>query len=142
MNLSSGYGLRFDPFTHWPAMHMGQDFTGHSGTPIYASGSGRVAQAGWASGYGRLIMIEHGSGLSTRYGHLSRFNVVKGQQVRAGQVIGFMGSSGRSRGTHLHFELRVQGRAINPVYLLREMPNVLKIQKRTQQRLANATAGA
>lgn len=142
MMLSSGFGLRFDPFTHWPAMHMGQDFTGKTGTAIYAAGSGRVAQAGWSSGYGRLIVIAHSPHISTRYGHLARFLVRPGQEVRAGQVIGLMGSSGRSTGTHLHFELRVQGRAINPVYLLREMPNVLKIQKRTQQRLADAATGA
>ena len=142
MILSSGFGFRFDPFTHWPAMHMGQDLIGAEGAPIYAAGAGRVAQAGWSSGYGRLIVIDHGSRIATRYGHLARFLVAPGQRVRAGQIIGLMGSSGRSTGTHLHFELRVQGRAINPVYLLREMPNVFKIQKRTQQRLADAATGS
>lgn len=118
-NLSSGFGVRTDPFNGRPAMHTGLDFRGDAGEPIRATANGRVVSAGWSGGYGRLVEINHGNGLSTRYGHLSRIQVHPGQLVRAGQVVGRMGSTGRSTGPHLHYETRIRGEAVNPQRFLR-----------------------
>ena len=106
---TSGYGMR------WGRMHKGSDFAARHGTPIYATADGVVIHAGWLSGYGRVIKIKHDFGLETRYAHLSKIRVKKGQRVSRGDQIGDMGNSGRSTGTHLHYEIRHNGRAVNPM---------------------------
>ena len=111
---TSGFGVRFDPFTRRPAYHSGLDFSGGHATPIYATGPGVVAYVGRRSGYGNVVEIDHGRGLKTRYAHLSGFAVRPGQRVGVGQRIAAMGSTGRSTGTHLHYEVWVNGRAQNP----------------------------
>lgn len=111
---TSGFGVRFDPFTRRPAYHSGLDFNGGYATPIYSTGPGVVSFTGQRSGYGNVVEIDHGRGLKTRYAHLSGFAVQRGQQVAVGQRIASMGSTGRSTGTHLHYEVWVNGRAQNP----------------------------
>ncbi|WP_426169392.1 M23 family metallopeptidase [Sandarakinorhabdus sp. DWP1-3-1] len=110
---TSGFGFRFDPFNGGSAMHAGVDMAGATGEPIYASANGTVLQAGRANGYGNLVELSHGKGIDTRYGHLSAILVRPGERVRQGQIIGRMGSTGRSTGTHLHYEVRIDGRAVN-----------------------------
>lgn len=112
--VSSSYGYRSDPFTGASAFHPGLDFPGPMGSPIYAAAKGVVSFVGQRSGYGNCVEIDHGHGLMTRYGHLSRFDAHVGEKVDAGTVIAAMGSTGRSTGSHLHFEVRVNGRAVNP----------------------------
>jgi murein DD-endopeptidase MepM/ murein hydrolase activator NlpD len=126
--MSSGFGYRRDPFTGGGAMHAGQDFTGEHGSPIMAAARGRVSFAGRMGGYGNVIEIDHGHGIMTRYAHLSGFNARAGQAVGAGQQVGRMGSTGRSTGTHLHFEVRVNGTAVNPRRFLEGNADVLQIQ--------------
>ncbi len=133
--LSSGFGFRFDPFTRWPAMHQGQDFSGRHGEPIRAAAPGRVIRAGWWAGYGRAVEIDHGRGLTTRYGHMSALDVRPGQRVERGDSVGRMGSTGRSTGTHLHFEVRVDGRAVNPRPFLEASADVLEIQGSIRERI-------
>ncbi len=111
---SSSYGVRLDPFTRRPAFHSGLDFPGASFTPIYATAPGVVSYAGVRSGYGNTVEIDHGSGFKTRYAHLAAFSVSVGQRVAVGQRIASMGSTGRSTGPHLHYEVWVNGRAQNP----------------------------
>lgn len=113
--LSSRFGYRGDPFLGTPRMHSGIDIPGPPGTPIHASAGGTVDFAGWAGGYGRMVEIRHGNGLATRYAHLSQILVAPGAAVDRGQTIALMGSSGRSTGSHLHFEVRSQGKATNPL---------------------------
>jgi murein DD-endopeptidase MepM/ murein hydrolase activator NlpD len=115
---SSGYGVRSDPFRHTAAFHAGVDMPGPLGTSVYATADGIVGRAGWASGYGNLIELQHGEGIATRYGHLSAIVVQPGQRVQRGQLIGRMGSTGRSTGSHLHYEVRLEGHAVNPVPFL------------------------
>ncbi|MFV0644816.1 MAG: M23 family metallopeptidase [Sphingomonadaceae bacterium] len=124
--LTSSYGLRRDPFTGVPAMHSGLDFRGPMGAPVYAAADGTVSFAGRKSGYGKVIEISHGNGLMTRYAHLSRFSVTEGQKIPAGSVIGGIGSTGRSTGPHLHFEVRINDRAVNPRPFLESAPDVLE----------------
>jgi murein DD-endopeptidase MepM/ murein hydrolase activator NlpD len=116
---SSGFGVRLDPFTHRPAFHAGLDFVGASATPIQATGPGVVSFTGVRSGYGNTVEIDHGRGLKTRYAHLRSINVTPGERVALGQTIAGMGSTGRSTGTHLHYEVWVNGRSINPDRFLR-----------------------
>lgn len=123
---TSGFGVRFDPFTRRPAYHSGQDFAGAYATPIYATGPGVVAYTGQRSGYGNVVEIDHGRGLKTRYAHLSGFAVQRGQRVAVGQRIASMGSTGRSTGTHLHYEVWVNGRAQNPGRFLKAGQYVLQ----------------
>ena len=111
---SSGFGMRFDPFTGRPAFHSGLDFSGGMFTPIQATAPGVVSFTGVRSGYGNTIEIDHGSGFKTRYAHLSSIGVRPGERVAVGQRIGGMGSTGRSTGPHLHYEVWVNGRAQNP----------------------------
>lgn len=111
---SSSYGVRLDPFTRRPAFHSGLDFPGASFTPIYATGPGVVSFTGVRSGYGNTVEIDHGNGFKTRYAHLAGFSVRVGQRVTVGQRIASMGSTGRSTGPHLHYEVWVNGRAQNP----------------------------
>jgi murein DD-endopeptidase MepM/ murein hydrolase activator NlpD len=126
--MSSGFGYRRDPFTGGGAMHAGQDFTGPHGSPIMAAARGTISFAGRQNGYGNMIEIDHGHGIMTRYAHLSGFTARIGQSVAAGQPVGRMGSTGRSTGTHLHFEVRVNGTAVNPRRFLEGNADVLEIQ--------------
>jgi murein DD-endopeptidase MepM/ murein hydrolase activator NlpD len=111
---TSPFGVRMDPFVHEAAMHTGIDFRGDLGDPIHATAAGKVSIAGWSGGYGKMVEIDHGNGLATRYGHLSEIDVSVGDQVRIGQVIGKLGSTGRSTGPHVHYETRVDGEPVNP----------------------------
>jgi murein DD-endopeptidase MepM/ murein hydrolase activator NlpD len=114
IDISSTFGARMDPFLRVPAMHTGIDFRGEVGEPVYATAAGTVSSAGWSGGYGRMVEIDHGNGLSTRYGHLSQITVSVGEKVRIGEEVGRMGSTGRSTGPHLHYETRVDGEAVDP----------------------------
>lgn len=114
--MASGYGWRIDPFTKKRRRHKGMDFSANRGTPIYATGDGVVKRAdNRSSGYGRHIRIDHGFGYVTLYAHLSEYNVRRGQQVKRGDVIGFVGNTGRSVAPHLHYEIRKDGTPINPI---------------------------
>ena len=125
-DISSTFGYRRDPFNGGGAMHSGIDFKGAVGSPILAAGSGTVTFVGWKGGYGKAVEIEHGNGMITRYAHMSRHDVKVGQKVDGGDVIGGIGSTGRSTGPHLHFEVRIDGRAVNPRKFLETAPDVLK----------------
>jgi murein DD-endopeptidase MepM/ murein hydrolase activator NlpD len=114
IDLSSTFGVRTDPFLHIAAMHTGLDFRGDTGDPVHATAAGTVVSAGWSGGYGRMVEIDHGNGLSTRYGHLSQIDVKVGDDVRIGQIVGRMGSTGRSTGPHLHYETRIDGDPVDP----------------------------
>jgi murein DD-endopeptidase MepM/ murein hydrolase activator NlpD len=128
MFMSSGFGYRSDPFSGAGAMHAGLDFKGPVGTPIFSAAEGKVTLAGYNGGYGNSVEIMHANGLLTRYAHLSALNVRSGQIVERGVQIGRMGSTGRSTGSHLHFEVRLNGQAINPRKFLEANPDVLKVQ--------------
>jgi murein DD-endopeptidase MepM/ murein hydrolase activator NlpD len=114
IDMSSPFGVRMDPIVHEAAMHTGIDFRGDFGEPIHATAAGTVTVAGWSGGYGKMVEIDHGNGLATRYGHLSEIDVEVGEKVRIGQVVGKLGSTGRSTGPHLHYETRVNGEPVNP----------------------------
>lgn len=124
--ITSTFGYRSDPFTRRSAMHGGIDFKGAVGSPIYAAAHGRVIYAGRKGGYGNFVEVDHGNGLTTRYAHLSRIDVKVGQAIDAGETLGGLGSTGRSTGPHLHFEVRINGRAVNPRPFLETAPDVLK----------------
>ncbi|NER14899.1 peptidoglycan DD-metalloendopeptidase family protein [Leptobacterium flavescens] len=114
--MASGFGWRSDPFTKARKMHWGMDFTAPRGTPIYASGDGVVKRAdNGSSGYGKHIRIDHGYGYTSLYAHLSKYNVKRGQKVKRGDIIGFVGSTGRSQAPHLHYEIFKDGQRINPI---------------------------
>lgn len=114
--MASGYGMRSDPFTKVRKMHWGMDFTSPRGTPIYASGDGVVKRADSnSSGYGKHIRIDHGYGYMSLYAHLYKYNVRRNQKVKRGDLIGFVGSTGRSQGPHLHYEIWKDGKRINPI---------------------------
>ncbi len=131
VTFSSGFGVRSDPFRGGAAMHPGIDLSGPYGTPIYATAEGTVLRAGWNSGgYGNLIEIDHGRGISTRFGHLSAIMVQAGDHITRGQLIGRMGSTGRSTGNHLHYEVRIDGRAVNPIPFMKSTDYVLAMQRR------------
>ena len=120
LHIGSRFGRRIDPITGKLATHTGVDFPGAQGTPVKASAGGVVVSANWHAGYGRLVEIEHGNGVLTRYAHLKAFKVAKGDVVKPGQIIGLLGNSGRSTGPHLHFEVWVAGRVRNPSKYLRD----------------------
>ena len=127
---TSGYGTRADPFNGSVARHMGIDLAGPMGTPIYATADGNVSAAGFNSGgYGNLIKLDHGRGIETRYGHLSAILVSAGQHVTRGQLIARMGSTGRSTGSHLHYEVRIEGKAVNPIPFMKSTDYLLAMQK-------------
>jgi murein DD-endopeptidase MepM/ murein hydrolase activator NlpD len=131
-NFTSGYGIRSDPFRGRAAMHAGIDLSGAYGTPIYATADGVVGRSEWNSGgYGNLVEIDHGQGIQTRYGHLSRLIARPGQRVRRGELVGLMGSTGRSTGNHLHYEVRIDGRAVNPVPFMQPSQTLIALQRRT-----------
>ncbi|MGB3271764.1 MAG: M23 family metallopeptidase [Xanthobacteraceae bacterium] len=119
VEFSSGFGVRTDPFLGRPAMHTGLDFRASTGEPARVTANGRVVKAGWHGGYGRMVEVDHGNGLTTRYGHLSAIRVKIGDTVRIGQTIGDVGSTGRSTGPHLHYETRINGEAVDPQRFLR-----------------------
>jgi murein DD-endopeptidase MepM/ murein hydrolase activator NlpD len=117
--LTDGFGRRRDPFTGEPASHNAIDISSATGQPVRAPADGVIAKAEWAGGYGNVIYLYHGYGYSTRYGHLSGFAIKPGDKVRRGDIIGYVGSTGRSTGPHLHYEVRVNGDAVNPLeYIL------------------------
>lgn len=125
--LTSGYGMRTHPVLGGRRAHKGIDLAMPTGTPVYATADGVVSKAEWFSSYGLYISLEHGAAIQTRYGHLSRLNVASGQKVTKGDIIGYVGSTGRSTGPHLHYEVRIAGNSVNPVpYLqgdaLRSLP--------------------
>lgn len=121
---TSGFGYRRDPKTGGRRMHAGVDFAGPVGTPLYTTADGVVVHAGWASGYGRLVKIQHEFGIETRYAHMNRLNVSVGQRVSRGQRIGDMGASGRVTGPHLHYEVRVGGQPVNPMIYIKAANDV------------------
>jgi murein DD-endopeptidase MepM/ murein hydrolase activator NlpD len=114
VRITSSFGMREHPILGYTRMHMGIDFGAPIGTPVYAAGDGVVERAGWAGGYGRWLQIKHAGGLETGYGHLSRWAVKQGQHVHQGQVVAYVGSTGLSTGPHLHFEVVVNGKKVNP----------------------------
>jgi|TARA_B100000575_G_C23081910_1_gene623368 murein DD-endopeptidase MepM/ murein hydrolase activator NlpD len=114
--MASGYGYRIDPFTKKRRFHYGMDFSARKGTPIYATGNGTVKRAdNRSSGFGKHIRIDHGFGYVSLYAHLSKYNVRRGQKVKRGDIIGFVGNTGRSRGPHLHYEILKDNKKINPL---------------------------
>ncbi len=127
---TSGYGVRSDPFQGRAAMHAGIDLSGPVGTPIYATADGTVTDAGWNSGgYGNLVKIDHGRGIETRYGHMSSIAIYPGQHITRGQLIGRMGSTGRSTGSHLHYEVRIDGRAVNPIPFMKSTDYLMAMKR-------------
>jgi murein DD-endopeptidase MepM/ murein hydrolase activator NlpD len=138
--MSSGFGYRRDPFTGAGAMHAGVDFRGPIGTPILAAAPGRVSFVGVKSGYGNVVEVDHGQGIMTRYAHLSGFTTRAGVKVAAGQQIAKMGSTGRSTGSHLHFEVRLNGVAVNPRRFLEAKADVLEVKNDARQRVVSVAA--
>ncbi len=116
--ITDGFGDGTDPFSGEEAFHPGIDIAAPSGTPVEAAGDGLVVEAGWESGYGNCILIDHGDGITTRYAHLSKILVVVGEQVKRGEVIGAVGMTGRATGPHLHYEVRIHDTPVNPVRFL------------------------
>jgi murein DD-endopeptidase MepM/ murein hydrolase activator NlpD len=116
--LTGTFGGRSDPFSGEPAFHQGLDISTDKGQPVFATADGSVESATYTGDYGNLVVLRHGFGLSTRYGHMSGFNVKQGETVKRGAVIGFVGSTGRATGSHLHYEILVNGKLINPLQLL------------------------
>lgn len=114
-HVASGFGMRVHPILKYRRMHNGMDFTAPPGTPIYATGDGKVVKAGLGSGYGKMVIIEHGFGYETYYAHMSKYNTKKGRTVKRGEIIGYVGNSGLSSGPHLHYEVRKNGVVVNPV---------------------------
>ncbi|WP_326524736.1 M23 family metallopeptidase [Sphingomonas sp.] len=141
MTLTSTFGVRTDPFRGVAAMHAGIDIPGPVGTPIYATADGIVGRAERAGGYGNLVELNHGKGIETRYGHLSKILVQPNTRVRRGQLIGLMGSTGRSTGSHLHYEVRVDGRAVNPTPYMQVADTMLSIQDRALKAQQVAVGG-
>jgi murein DD-endopeptidase MepM/ murein hydrolase activator NlpD len=130
-SFESAYGVRNDPFEGRAKMHAGIDLSAPVGTPIYATADGVVTSAGYNSGgYGNLIKISHGRDIETRYAHLSAIGVREGQRVSRGQLIGRMGSTGRSTGSHLHYEVRIDGRAVNPIPFMKSNDYLLAMRKK------------
>jgi murein DD-endopeptidase MepM/ murein hydrolase activator NlpD len=131
VTFTSGFGVRSDPFHAGAAMHPGIDLAGSFGTPVYATADGTVLRAGWNNGgYGNLVELDHGRGITTRYGHMSAILVHAGDHVARGQQIGRMGSTGRSTGNHLHYEVRIDGRPVNPIPFMKSTDYVLAMQRK------------
>lgn len=128
--LGSPFGHRSDPILGQRAMHEGIDFNAETGTPVVAAADGVVLSAGWQSDFGNMIEVEHGDGLTTRYAHLSRLNVKAGSLVKRGERIGAVGSTGRSTGSHLHFEVRMLGVAQNPAHFLKQGQEFALVKRR------------
>jgi len=131
VEFTSGYGVRSDPFHSGAAFHPGIDLAGAYGSPVYATADGTVLRAGWNSGgYGNLVEVDHGRGITTRYGHMSAILVHDGDHVKRGQQIGRIGSTGRSTGNHLHYEVRIDGRAVNPIPFMKSNDYLLAMQQK------------
>lgn len=126
---TSPFGMRSDPFGHGTAMHAGVDLAASTGTPVHATADGIVSRAERARGYGNLVQLDHGARIQTRYGHLSRILVTAGQRVHRGDVIALVGSTGRSTGSHLHYEVRVADRAIDPLAFMASGDERLALQE-------------
>lgn len=116
--LGDGFGHRSDPFSGEGAMHTGVDIATTYGTPVKATGDGIIRHASWFAGYGRCVIVDHGNGYQTLYGHLSKIDVMEGQEIRQGESLGRVGSSGRSTGAHLHYEVRMHSTPVNPYRFL------------------------
>ena len=130
MKFSSGFGYRKAPTRGASRNHKGIDIPGPVGTPIVATADGIIGRAEWVGGYGKFVEVNHGNAVQTRYGHLSAMNVIPGQRIRKGDILGYMGSTGRSTGSHLHYEVRIAGEAINPTAFLSPVksdPSIAKI---------------
>jgi murein DD-endopeptidase MepM/ murein hydrolase activator NlpD len=136
ISLTSGFGVRSDPFRGGAAMHSGVDIPGPIGTPIYATADGIIGRTGWVGGYGNMVEVDHGKGIQTRYGHLSAIRAIAGTRVKRGDLIGLMGSTGRSTGSHLHYEVRLDGRAVNPTPFLRTDGYLLAMERRAAGNVA------
>lgn len=144
MALSSGYGYRRAPMKGASRNHKGLDIPGPIGTPIYATADGIVGRAQWVNGYGKYVEINHGNAVQTRYGHLSAMNVQPGQVIHKGEVLGYMGSTGRSTGSHLHYEVRIGGEAVNPTAFLapaKEHPAAVNLLIASKQTDSKAMGG-
>ena len=115
LRLTSGFGMRRHPILGGFRAHSGVDLAAPMGTPVRATSSGVISRASWNGGYGLFVSLENGKGVQTRYGHMSRLAVYAGQRVKKGDILGYVGSTGRSTGPHLHYEMRVNGRAVNPL---------------------------
>jgi murein DD-endopeptidase MepM/ murein hydrolase activator NlpD len=137
---SSYFGVRTDPFNGTAAMHAGVDLPGPVGTPIYATADGVVDRAGRDGGYGNMVEIDHGKGIQTRYGHLSKILVTANESVKRGEEIALMGSTGRSTGSHLHYEVRIDGRAVNPMPFLQTADYLVAMQDQAKLQAASATS--
>jgi len=127
--LMGGFGERRDPFSGEGEMHTGVDISAPTGTPVEATADGIVTLAGWSSGYGQLVVVDHGGGMETYYAHLSRFAVVEGQEVRRGDQVGAVGSTGRVTAPHLHYEVRIGGTPVNPHQYLARAGVVQMVKK-------------
>ncbi len=141
LSFTSNFGIRSDPFRGTAAMHAGVDIPGPVGTPIYATADGIVAHAGRQGGYGNMIELSHGKGIATRYGHLSKILVADNTRVTRGQLIALMGSTGRSTGPHLHYEVRIDGHAVNPIPFLTTADYLLAAQDRAVNAIPVSTTG-
>ncbi len=115
LTMTSNFGMRVHPVLGGMRAHKGVDLSAPVGTPIYATADGVVGKASWFGGYGLYVQLEHGNDLETRYGHMSRLAVAEGQHIHKGDVLGYVGTTGRSTGPHLHYEVRVNGVAVNPI---------------------------
>jgi murein DD-endopeptidase MepM/ murein hydrolase activator NlpD len=124
--ITGSFGHRLDPFSGKDAIHSGLDIASRYGDAVHATADGIVARMGLRRGYGRLIVIDHGLGVTTLYGHLSRFSTRSGTHVRLGDIIGYEGRSGRSTGTHLHYEVRVDDTPVDPSQYLRDVRTYLR----------------
>lgn len=141
LTFTSNFGIRSDPFKGTAAMHAGVDIPGPVGTPVYATADGVIGRAERSGGYGNLVEINHGKGIQTRYGHLSKILVAPMTRVKRGQLIALMGSTGRSTGPHLHYEVRIDGHAVNPVPFLQTADYLQGVQDHTLHATPAASIG-
>lgn len=141
LNFSSNFGVRSDPFRGTAAMHAGVDIPGPTGTPIYATADGVISHADRLGGYGNMVEINHGKGISTRYGHLSKILVSDNMRVKRGQLIALMGSTGRSTGPHLHYEVRIDGHPVNPLPFLTTGDYLLAARDNSVKQIPVSTTG-
>ncbi|WP_033920817.1 M23 family metallopeptidase [Sphingomonas sp. 37zxx] len=137
LTLTSSFGIRSDPFRGTAVMHAGLDIPGPVGTPVYATADGVVSRSKRVGAYGNLVEINHGKGIQTRYGHLSRLIVSDNTRVKRGQLIGLMGSTGRSTGSHLHYEVRIDGRPVNPMPYMQSADTLLASQDKALRQQAS-----
>ena len=140
--IASGFGYRYHPIYKTLRMHTGMDFSAPRGTPIYATGNGKVKSTKRKSGYGKTCVVDHGFGYKTLYGHMSKIIVKRGQKVKRGEIIGYVGSTGTSTSPHLHYEVRINDKPVNPVHYFfndlspEEYEKVIEISSRINQSLS------